>query len=92
MVGGKGACYHLPNVRTILHGGTRAALHVHGGRGGLYVLLAPLAPLGRLGWALPRLLEFGRSRPYKLTPHCSGTCVIALGGNAGQNFTIKDLV
>ena len=64
VVGGKGACYHLPNARTVLYGGTRAALHVHGGRSGRCVLLAALAPLARLGWALPSLPVFGRGTPY----------------------------
>ena len=64
VVGGKGARYHLPNARTVLHGGTRAALHVHGRRGGRCVLLAPFAPLARLGWTLPRLPVFGSRTPY----------------------------
>jgi hypothetical protein len=64
VVGGKGARYHLPNARTVLYGGTRAALHVHGGRSGRCVLLAALAPLARLGWALPSLPVFGRGTPY----------------------------
>jgi hypothetical protein len=63
-VGGKGARYHLPNARTVLHGGTRAALHVRGRRGGRCVLLAPFAPLARLGWTLPRLPVFGSRTPY----------------------------
>jgi|SaaInlStandDraft_7_1057024.scaffolds.fasta_scaffold198233_2 hypothetical protein len=64
VVGGKGARYHLPNARTVLHGGTRAALHVRGRRGGRCVLLAPFAPLARLGWTLPRLPVFGSRTPY----------------------------
>ena len=56
--------YHLPNARTVLYGGTRAALHVHGGRSGRCVLLAALTPLARLGWALPSLPVFGRCTPY----------------------------
>ena len=64
MVGGKGACHCLPNACTLLYGGTRAALHEYGGRGGRCVLLVPLAPLARLGWALPSLPVFGRGTPY----------------------------
>jgi hypothetical protein len=49
VVGGKGARYHLPNARTVLYGGTRAALHVRCVRSGRCVPLAALAPLARLG-------------------------------------------
>ena len=28
VVGGKSACYHLPNARAMLYGGTRTALHM----------------------------------------------------------------
>ena len=92
MVGGKSACYHLPNARAMLYGGTRTALHMRGGRGGRYVLLAPLAPLAHLRWALPRLLVFGRRRPFKLLRYCFWSCFMALGGGAEQKFTIQDLV
>ena len=92
MVGGKGACHCLPNACTLLYGGTRAALHEFGGRGGRCVLLVPLAPLAHLALALLRLLASGRRRPYKLPPYCFWTSIMALGGDADQMCTIYDLV
>ena len=92
MVGGKGSCHYLPNACTLLYGGTRAALHEYGGRGGRCVLLVPLAPLAHLTWALLRLLAFCRRRPYKLPPYCFWTSIMALGGGADQICTIYDLV
>ena len=46
VMGDKGACCCVPDARAVIYGGIRAALHVRGGRGGRYVLLAPplLAP------------------------------------------------
>ena len=60
VMGDKGACCCVPDARAVLYGGIRAALHVRGGCGGRYVLLAPRAPLCR-GWDLLRKnLGFGR--------------------------------
>ena len=45
-MGDKGACCSMPDACAVLYSGIRSALHVRGGRGGRYVLLAPplLAP------------------------------------------------